>query len=200
MGVSIDITGTDLSTGDTQRTPGFTLAERYQSLAGFTALPGGIFASSSYYGSTAYLYLFGVTKQTLRISGLPAQTAYVTSLVGLADGTLMVLVNSKNGGNSQFFLETIDLQNGAATDTGFPLPSDRAFTGLTQCPNGNIYALASALNYSSYSKSLVQLDLEHQQVVYGPMLTQPGQPPVNTVSLACSPQGALFVEGGVALT
>ena len=107
----------------------------------------------------------------------------------------MALVNSRNRGKSQFLLETIDRQSGTATDTGFPLPSDRAFTGLTQCPNGNIYALASAPNYSSYSKSLVQLDLEHQQIIDGPTLAWPGQPPIDTLSLACSPQGALLVEG-----
>ena len=41
----------------------------------------------------------------------------------------------------------------------------------------------------------MQLDLKHQQVVDGPTLAQTGQPPINTLSLACSQQGALFAEG-----
>jgi len=193
---SLDIIGTDLSTGNTQRIPGFTLAERYQSLAGLTALPDGTFASSSDYGSTAYLYLFGATKRTLRISGLPTQSAYITALVGLNNGTLLASINpNRRNGFSPFSLETINLQSGAVTETGFPFPGNRSFSGLTQCPDGSIYALASAPNYSSYSKSLVRLDLRQQQVVYGPTLIQSGQPPINPLSLACSPQGALFVEG-----
>ncbi len=100
---SLDIVSTDLNTGDTQRITGFNLAERYQSLSAFTPLPDGTFASSSYYGSIVYLYLFGATKQTLQISGLPTQTAHITSLAGLNDGTLLALVDSKNGGNNQFF-------------------------------------------------------------------------------------------------
>lgn len=189
---SLDLIGTDLTTGDTQRTSGFTLAERYQSLTGFTALPSGTFASSSFYGSTAYLYLFGATNQTLRVSGLPTQVAYITSLVGLQNGQLLAIINPRNRGNNPFSLETINLPSGAATDTGFPFPSNRSFSGLTQCPDGSIYALASTPNYS---KSLVRLDLEQKQVVDGPTLTQSGQPPINTLSLACSPQGNLFVEG-----
>ncbi len=189
---SLNLIGTDLTTGNTQTMSGFTLAEHYQSLAGFTALPGRTFASSSYYSGTVYLYLFGATVQTLKVSGLPTAGSYITALVGLKDGTLLALVNPRNGGNSGFFLETLNLQSAEATDTGFPFPSDRSFSGLTQCPDGTIYALASG---SNYSKSLVQLDLNQQQVVEGPTLGQSGQRPISTRSLACSPQGDLLVEG-----
>jgi len=128
----------------------------------------------------------------VRVSGLPTPRAYITSLVGLKNGTLLAIINPRNTGNNPFFLETINLQSGAATDIGFLFPSNRSFSGLTQCPDGSIYALASAPNYS---KSLVRLDAEQWQVVDGPTLTQSGQPPINTLSLACSPQGTLFVEG-----
>ena len=192
---SLDFIATDLTTGDTQTTFGFTLADRYQSLSGFTALPDGTFASSSSNlsgGGSAYLYLFGASVRTLTVSDLPTKAAYIVSLLGLKDGTLLALVNPKDGGNSPFLLEMIDLQSGAAIDTGFPFKSDRSFSGLTQCPDGTIYALASAPNYS---KSLVRLDLEQQQLIDGPTLTQSGQRPLNIYSLACSSQGMLFAVG-----
>ena len=191
---SLEFIATDLTTGDTQTTFGFTLADRYQSLFGFTALPDGTFASSSSNLSdgSVYLYLFGASVRTLTVSDLPTKAAYIISLLGLKDGTLLALVNPKNGGNSPFLLEMIDLQSGAAMDTGFPFNSDRSFSGLTQCPDGTIYALASAPNYS---KSLVRLDLEQKQLIDGPTLTQSGQRPINIYSLACSPQDTLLGLG-----
>ncbi len=191
---SLEFIATDLTTGDTQTKFGFTLADRYQSLFGFTALPDGTFASSSsnLSGGSTYLYLFGATERTLTVSGLPTKSAYIISLLGLKDGTLLALVNPKNAGNSPFLLDMIDLQSGAAIDTGFPFKSDRSLSGLTQCPDGTIYALASAPNES---KSLVRLDLEQKQLIDGPTLMQSGQRPVNIYSLACSPPGILFALG-----
>lgn len=152
----------DVTTGVVQdlTTAALQLGEK---LLGFTSLANGtlvlaigpVITGKKENASTRLVFLGMAPINSLPVLKLEKQQA-LESLLGLNDGSLIGLVNKKNGG------PPVDLVN-IALNTGeislidkIKLPKTERFANLTQSPNGTIYTTVVGQEGET---SLVQLDL-----------------------------------------
>lgn len=179
---------------------GITL-EANERLSGFTLLADGTFTLATAPTTAAVnggvnlsrLIFFVASPQPQivvfpELPGLAANNT-IESLLATQDGKLLSIL-SLNQGTPPFSLATIDRNNGQVSPSSITLPSDRRFSNLTQCPNGTIYLTSLG---RSDSTSLVQLDLQQEQLISLPRLTFNYMPLSNDLaSLACSLSNQLY--------
>lgn len=180
---------------------GITL-EANERLSGFTLLADGTFTLATAPTTAAInggvnlsrLIFFGASPQPQTVVVFPelpglAANNTIESLLATQDGNLLSIL-SLNQGTPPFSLATIDRNNGQVSPSSITLPPDRRFSNLTQCPNGTIYLTSLG---RSNSTSLVQLDLQQEQLISLPQLTFNNLPLSNDLaSLACSASNQLY--------
>lgn len=180
---------------------GITL-EANERLSGFTLLADGTFTLATAPTTAAVnggvnlsrLMFFVASPQPQTVAVFPelpglAANNTIESLLATQDGKLLSIL-SLNQGTPPFSLATIDRNNGQVSPSSITLPPDRRFSNLTQCPDGTIYLTSLG---RSNSTSLVQLDLQQEQLISLPRLTFNNMPLSNDLaSLACSESNQLY--------
>lgn len=172
---------------------GITL-EANERLSGFTSLADGTFTLATAPTTAAVnggvnlsrlmFFVPSPQPQIAVFSELPglAKNNTVESLLATQDGKLLSIL-SLNQGTPPFSLATIDRNNGQVSPSSITLPPERRFSNLTQCSDGKIYVTSLG---RSESTSLVQLDLQQEQLISLPRLTFNNMPLSNDLAgLAC---------------
>lgn len=179
---------------------GITL-EANERLSGFTSLADGTFTLATAPTTAAVngganlsrliSFVGSPQPQIAVFSELPglAKNNTIESLLATQDGKLLSIL-SLNQGTPPFSLATIDRNNGQVSPSSITLPPERRFSNLTQCPDGTIYLTSLG---RSDSTSLVQLDLQQEQLISLPRLTFNNMPLSNDLAgLACSGSNQLY--------
>ncbi len=172
---------------------GITL-EANERLSGFTLLADGTFTLATAPTTAAVnggvnlsRLMFFVPSPQPQIAVFPelpglAANNTIESLLATQDGKLLSIL-SLNQGTPPFSLATIDRTNGQVSPSSVTLPPERRFSNLTQCSDGTIYLTSLG---QSDSTSLVQLDLQQEQLISLPRLTFNNMPLSNDLAgLAC---------------
>jgi hypothetical protein len=125
---------------------------------------------------------------TSELAGLRSEYA-VSSLIVPAIGAPIALVSHFTD-TPPYWLATVDFHSGAVSLSATALDPRVRYARLTQCPDGRVYAVASALQAET---RLVQLELD-RGIVTPLQLFQVGDEPLRTgvVDLACGPAGQLY--------
>ncbi|MBR8835404.1 MAG: hypothetical protein DSM106950_15610 [Stigonema ocellatum SAG 48.90 = DSM 106950] len=170
----------------------------YDQLGGFTSTADGtLILSTNPTGSrqqanpSRLTTIVGSSSQTMNVSGLAPEDA-LWSLLATNDGSLIGLVARTNG-RSPYRLANIDIHTGKLNFINFHLPTNEWFSNLTQCPNGNIYAVSAGFRGGT---SLVQLDLRSRRLIRLPRFSLNGVNWRNGFnSLVCSGDGQFYALG-----
>ena len=122
------------------------------------------------------------------IGDLPS--AYVLSSIAVPPTGMPLALVTHYSDTPPFWLANLDPTLTRVTILDFPLPPERGYGHLTQCPNGSFYAVSSA---PQWDVRLVQFDLARRALIPLQAFTLDGEPLHTTIEdLACAPSGELY--------